>query len=137
MFNQFSILKLNQQFERTVLKFQTYCLNHDIHNVGYKSLTPLVKIDNDGYQEQLTLNKDLKEEILKSQVQLQTLLEIVENDNDALVEKLGHVKPSAQAATHSTRKYSGHNSDAVKPPAQPATHSTRKDSGDDSDTFNL
>ena len=60
-----------------------------------KSLTPLVKIDNDGYQDQLALNKDLKEQIHRCQVQLQTLLEVEETDNGALVEKLGDVKPPA------------------------------------------
>ena len=115
MLNQFAIIQLKQQFERTVLKFQIYCVSHDTQEAGYKSLTPLVKIDNDGYQDQLALNKDLKEQIHRCQVQLQTLLEVVETDNGALVEKLGHIKP----------------------PAEPAIRSISKDSGDDSDTFNL
>ena len=115
MFDQFAIIRLKEELKRTILQFQIYCVSHDTQEAGYKSLTPLVKIDNNGYEDQLALNKDLKEQIHRCQIQLQTLLEIVENDNDALLEKLGHVKPTAK----------------------PATHSISKDSGDDSDTFNL
>ena len=53
MFDQFAIIQLKQQFERTVLQFQIYCVSHDTQEAGYKSLTPLVKIDNDGYQDHL------------------------------------------------------------------------------------
>ena len=115
MFNQFTIIKLKQQFETIVLKFQIYCISNDTQAAGYKSLSPLAAIDNKGYEEQLTRNKDLREEIHCCQIQLQALLEVVEMDNESFLSNLGHVKP----------------------PAKPVTRFLTNDSGDDIDTYKV
>lgn len=107
MFHQFTIIKLKQQFEKIILKFQIYCVSHDTHTVGYKSITPLVAIDDQGYEEQLARNKDLREEIHRCQIQLQALLEVVETDHEAILTKLGHVKPPAKPTLPSRPNKSG------------------------------
>ena len=114
MFNQFTIIKLKQQFETTVLKFQIYCVSHNTQTDGYKSLTPLAAIDDEGFKEQLTRNKDLREEIHCCQIQLQSLLEVVETDNESILSKLGHVKPPAKPVVCALINNSGDNTDTYK-----------------------
>ena len=105
MFDQITILKLGKHLETVILKFQIYCVSHDTHKLGYKSITPLLTLDDEGYEEQLARNKDLMEEINRCQIQLQALLEVVEKDKDLIVEKLKPVKPPAKPSPTKSADY--------------------------------
>ena len=113
MFDQFTIVKLKEHFRTIILKFQIYCVSHDTHKAGFKSLTPLIDIDDQGYEDQLNRNKDLREEIHRCQIQLQELLELVETDNDSLLARLGHVKPPSKPALPPISNQSEEDSDTA------------------------
>ena len=99
MFDHFKIIRFQQQLNTLILKLQIYCVTNDTHKAGYNSLNPLVPLDNQGYQDKLLKNKDLRDEIMKCQIQLQALLELAEQDNDIISTKLDNIKPPAKETT--------------------------------------
>ena len=101
MFEQFDIIKFQQQFKTLILKLQVYCVTHDIHQAGYNSLQPLVALNDQGLHDKLAKNHDLLDEIMKCQIKLQNLLELAENDRDTIKTKLDldHAKPPANPTT--------------------------------------